>query len=312
MATVIPVTGELEQVIPPESLLGADALISSSVPDYERGIWVTPEGEAFVYSIALLSNTLIEYWNSRATRFLIGRGLHGTKLYGSVLYLSKEEWDRVDFAERAAVDFKNFAANGGFATGHEIAPSFSQETASTNFRPAEPVLRMVPIHGNTYPVKEQLKTLGGKWDSDKRVWVVPADRESEALKIVADAPQERRRWRSRRGGQHMQGVPDVVSGTARDSNGTIRANKLAGKCRLCGTPIAPNQGSLLYIAREDKSHPNAPEGWVVECLPTDAEECRARRGLSPSVATPLATKNNLVEDEGLREIIDDMDKDIPF
>ena len=28
--------------------------------------------------------------------------------------------------------------------------------------------------GNTYPIRDAIKKLGGKWDADRKAWVVPA------------------------------------------------------------------------------------------------------------------------------------------
>ena len=40
------------------------------------------------------------------------------------------------------------------------------------------------ITGNTYPVKEQLKALGGKWNPGLKGWAVPTDRAEEAQDLV--------------------------------------------------------------------------------------------------------------------------------
>ena len=42
----------------------------------------------------------------------------------------------------------------------------------------------VAISGNTYPVKEQLKALGGIWNPADKAWMIPADRAEEARKLV--------------------------------------------------------------------------------------------------------------------------------
>lgn len=44
------------------------------------------------------------------------------------------------------------------------------------------------ITGNTYPVKEKLKAMGGRWNADERGWEVPDDKAAEAQAIVAGAP----------------------------------------------------------------------------------------------------------------------------
>jgi hypothetical protein len=44
------------------------------------------------------------------------------------------------------------------------------------------------ITGNTYPVKDRLKALGGRWDPDQKAWIVPDEKAEEARKLVASAP----------------------------------------------------------------------------------------------------------------------------
>lgn len=43
------------------------------------------------------------------------------------------------------------------------------------------------ITGNTYPVKEQIKALGGRWNGVCQGWDVPAANAEAARRIVADA-----------------------------------------------------------------------------------------------------------------------------
>lgn len=43
------------------------------------------------------------------------------------------------------------------------------------------------IKGNTYPVKDELKALGARWDAEQKAWAVPSDRAEEARAIVAGA-----------------------------------------------------------------------------------------------------------------------------
>lgn len=49
---------------------------------------------------------------------------------------------------------------------------------------------MVKITGNTYPVKEKIKALGGKWDVDCKAWLVPDDKAEEAKRLVSCAPRD--------------------------------------------------------------------------------------------------------------------------
>ena len=49
------------------------------------------------------------------------------------------------------------------------------------------------ITGNTYAVKEELKALGGRWNSAAKGWDVPADKAAEAQALVDKAPVSERR-----------------------------------------------------------------------------------------------------------------------
>jgi hypothetical protein len=55
-------------------------------------------------------------------------------------------------------------------------------------RPGAGSVRMVEVTGNTYPVKEELKALGARWDNIGRVWRVPENKLQEAQRIVARGP----------------------------------------------------------------------------------------------------------------------------
>ena len=64
------------------------------------------------------------------------------------------------------------------------------------------------VRGNTYPVREALRALGGTWDAAGKVWVVPASKEAEANALVAAAPKSTFKRPSpdgyyRRGGQTL-------------------------------------------------------------------------------------------------------------
>jgi hypothetical protein len=47
---------------------------------------------------------------------------------------------------------------------------------------------MIAISGNTYPVKDAIKALGGRWKADAKSWMVPDAKADEARKLVAGAP----------------------------------------------------------------------------------------------------------------------------
>lgn len=43
------------------------------------------------------------------------------------------------------------------------------------------------ITGNTYPVRAELRALGGKWNPDAKAWEMPDDKADQARAIVAAA-----------------------------------------------------------------------------------------------------------------------------
>jgi len=63
---------------------------------------------------------------------------------------------------------------------------------------------MTTITGNTYPVKEQIKKLGGRWNRTAKGWDVPDENADEARALVEAAgpstytprPRGRSRYRS--------------------------------------------------------------------------------------------------------------------
>lgn len=51
----------------------------------------------------------------------------------------------------------------------------------------------VEIGGNTFPVREELKTLGARWNGDRNVWLVPAAKGEEARALVSGVGPRRHR-----------------------------------------------------------------------------------------------------------------------
>ena len=51
-------------------------------------------------------------------------------------------------------------------------------------------MAQVAISGNTYPVKDALKAIGAKWDSDRKAWTITDKKLDEAKAIVANAPPQ--------------------------------------------------------------------------------------------------------------------------
>jgi hypothetical protein len=53
---------------------------------------------------------------------------------------------------------------------------------------------LVAVTGNTYPVKDQLKALGARWNPEAKAWMVAADKADAARRIVAGAPAQSSRF----------------------------------------------------------------------------------------------------------------------
>lgn len=81
-----------------------------------------------------------------------------------------------------------------------------------------PTTTTVTITGNTYPVRDQLKALGARWNKDAKGWDVPASQEQTARALVASAPREKREL-SRN---------DIIAIAVRKRGGT------PGVCGMCG------------------------------------------------------------------------------
>jgi hypothetical protein len=76
---------------------------------------------------------------------------------------------------------------------------------------------MVAITGNTYPVKDKIKALGGLWNSTKKIWLVPDDKAEQARKLVSAAPAKEELSRT-----------DIIAIAVRKRGGT------PGVCYSCG------------------------------------------------------------------------------
>ena len=89
----------------------------------------------------------------------------------------------------------------------------------------------VAITGNTYPVKDQLRALGGRWNADRKAWMVPAECATEAQKLVSAAP--RSEHRSRTYSPHKCKVCGHVE--RRDARGYPIGDRIlrSGECLSC-------------------------------------------------------------------------------
>jgi hypothetical protein len=65
---------------------------------------------------------------------------------------------------------------------------------------------MKALTGNTYPVKDQIKAMGGKWDADKKAWMVPDKVYEQAVSLVSGAPKSQ--YKGQRGGYTRRNEDD--------------------------------------------------------------------------------------------------------
>ena len=85
----------------------------------------------------------------------------------------------------------------------------------------------VLITGNTYPVKEQIKGLGGRWNRAAQGWNVPVEQAEAARALVAGAGTGTRRSGGRRYGSRY----------TRFSSGAEVFTNVRGRCEdapCCG------------------------------------------------------------------------------
>ena len=89
---------------------------------------------------------------------------------------------------------------------------------------------MTAITGNTYPVRNELRAMGGQWDANAKAWLVPDDRADEARGLLPTGTARRnasRRYDSSR----------RVSNYARFSSGAVVYTNRRGRCEdapCCG------------------------------------------------------------------------------
>ena len=90
---------------------------------------------------------------------------------------------------------------------------------------------MIAITGNTYPVKDQLKALGGRWNADQKAWMVPETKAEEARKLVAGSTTT-----STTHSTHFHPHKCIVCGVAerRNSRGYLEVKIYrSGECQDC-------------------------------------------------------------------------------
>ena len=97
---------------------------------------------------------------------------------------------------------------------------------------------LVAITGNTYPVKEQLKSLGARWNADAKCWMVAESQAIRAREIVAGAgPKKAFAGASRYGSYatigQRQNVRMARTGWTGCSCGSIEGHPRSSDCASC-------------------------------------------------------------------------------
>jgi hypothetical protein len=91
-------------------------------------------------------------------------------------------------------------------------------------------MAQVAISGNTYPVKDQIKALGGRWNADQKAWMVPAEKADQARRLVSGAPKSS----APQSAYHPRKCIVCGKGESRDSRGysQVRIYR-SGECQDC-------------------------------------------------------------------------------
>jgi hypothetical protein len=89
-------------------------------------------------------------------------------------------------------------------------------------------MAQVAIHGNTYPVKDELKAIGAKWDADQKCWTITAAKADQARKLVEAAPAQK---------PPTPGICVKCKGSVKAPYIICFACKNKGKCLNCGVEL---------------------------------------------------------------------------
>lgn len=122
----------------------------------------------------------------------------------------------------------------------------------------------VEITGNTYPVKDSIKALGGRWNAANRCWNVPADRADEARALVAGSGQKAAvAAPTPAAALNWSDEQNAIFAWFASSQGNLIVQARAGTGKT--TTIkqafshAPEQGQLLYAVFNKKNQKEAAE-----------------------------------------------------
>ena len=88
---------------------------------------------------------------------------------------------------------------------------------------------VVAVTGNTYPVREQIRALGGRWDAATKSWLVPADKAVEAQALVPAKAKRAARTAYN---------PDRFNGYGTRRGGRSRACRTDGNCSSVGSGLS--------------------------------------------------------------------------
>lgn len=106
----------------------------------------------------------------------------------------------------------------------------------------------VQVSGNTYPVRDELKALGGRWDSQLKCWDVPAEKAADARAAVSAASAE---------GPECVDVP-----LGRHRNGR---NNYVAQCPACASRGEDRHRRHLSVLKGD---PTVYQCWA-GCTPAE-------------------------------------------
>ncbi len=110
--------------------------------------------------------------------------------------------------------------------------------------------QMERVIGNTYPVKDAIRELGGKWNADEKCWMVPSDKLQQAQALVVAQPAPK---------------PGVCSKCGASCKPPftlcLKCKPAPARCRQCGARPGPRGWPRIYR-----------NGICSDCYQSDREE----------------------------------------
>lgn len=179
-------------------------------------------------------------------------------------------------------------------TNHTPPPAENASEGNVAPKKTAPAGEMVPLRGNTYPVKEQLKALGAKWNKEDGCWRVPSARLAEAEAIVkagstGSSPDLG-------AGPTYAKLPDGswgvrIPGTARPAMGasvTVKTRAGKAKTETVAAVLSYKDGVAIcaVVPRQKRRSSGRDQGWRGNGCPI----WRSRRRTSGHLSTSESTK----------------------